>query len=86
MSKCHRSVNKLVGGSRDLLYEAYDKGYEQGKTDYERHPGHWTMKNGTRYGVYECSECFVRNFVPTMFCPDCGAPMDKVIKKAVVSK
>lgn len=86
MSKCHRSVNKLVGESRELLYQAYDKGYEQGKADYEKRPGHWTMKFNSKHGMYECSECFVRNFVPSMFCPDCGAPMDKVIKKDVVPK
>ena len=86
MSKCHRTVNKLVGGSRDLLYEAYDKGYEQAEKDYKREPGCWTFRFGKYCGEYECSQCLRRSFAPTNYCHICGAPMDKVVKKAVVSK
>lgn len=75
MSRCHRTVNKLVGGSRDLLYEAYDKGYEQGKIDYQRHPGQWSFKFGKICGEYECSECKKRSFAPHDYCHICGAPM-----------
>ena len=81
MSRCHRTINKLVGGSRDLLYEAYDKGYDQGKIDYARHPGHWTFKFTKTRGEYECSECKSREITARKFCPECGAPMDKEIVK-----
>lgn len=79
--KIYRSCNPVVGEARKLIYDAYDRGYEQGRKDYSREPGHWTFRLGKYCGEYECSRCLKRSFAPNDYCHICGAPMDREVRK-----
>lgn len=74
--KTYRQCNALMGKVRDQLYKAYDKGYEQGKTDFKRADGKWDVENlGAKGMWYRCSNCKRYAIAGYMFCPQCGSKM-----------
>lgn len=76
--KTYRQCNALMGKVRDQIYKAYDKGYEQGKTDHQRLPGAWTREALGVKGVwYRCSNCQKYAIADYLFCPQCGSDMRK---------
>lgn len=75
MGKNYGSLNKQYHDVRTAIRDAYDKGYEQGRIDYERKPGQWTLKTAPTGGEYECSECGKRSMAPGYYCQYCGSKM-----------
>lgn len=45
MSKNYRMISRLVSRTKDDLYRAYDKGYQQAKEDYSRRGLGWLKIN-----------------------------------------
>lgn len=76
MSKVYRQCNGLMGKVRDQLYRAYDKGYEQGKTDFKRADGEWSKEAlGVKGLWYRCSNCQRYAIADYLYCPQCGSRM-----------
>ena len=75
MSKTYRQCNGMMGKIRDQVYKAYDKGYEQGKTDYRRLQGTWKQAIGVKGMWYKCSNCKGLAIAYYAFCPLCGSDM-----------
>lgn len=76
MSKTYRQCNGMMGKIRDQVYRAYDKGYEQGKIDYQRLPGTWEKQALGIQGVwFKCSNCYKLAIADYAFCPQCGSDM-----------
>lgn len=76
MSKTYRQCNGMMSKVRDQIYKAYDKGYEQGRTDYQRRDGEWTRDALGVKGVwYKCSNCQKYAIAEYAFCPQCGSDM-----------
>ena len=74
--KNYRTINGSITRVRRAVYEAYDKGYSQGKKDYQRTYGRWSaVFIGGRYTNFECSVCKKFSITKYLFCPNCGSPM-----------
>ena len=73
--KHYRNLNGCVSKMHRVLYDAYDKGYAQGKTDFKRNKGEWSKAPANRYMGYLCSNCNHVCIASYPFCPYCGSPM-----------
>ena len=66
---------------RALAYdrEQYEKGYTAARRIYKRPIGEWRIDEPGESGlgtIYKCPYCKYKvEFVPTNFCPNCGADM-----------
>ena len=58
-----------------VIYEAYDKGYAQGRQDFERPRAEWSKAPANRYMGFLCSRCDNVTICAYPFCPYCGSPM-----------
>ena len=59
--KHYRNLNGCVSKMHRVIYDAYDRGYAQGRKDYERTKGSWLGMVIAKY----------------LFCPHCGSPMSE---------
>lgn len=76
MAKNYKTLNGCVTRMHRVIYEAYDKGYSQGKKDYQRNPNKWTREALGVKGVwYRCGSCQRYAIADYLFCPHCGSPM-----------
>ena len=73
--KNYRTINGSITKVRRAVYEAYDKGYSQGKKDYQRTRGEWSKAPANRYMGFLCSNCKNVTICAYPFCPYCGSPM-----------
>ena len=73
--KHYRNLNGCVSKMHRVIYEAYDKGYAQGRKDYERHRGEWKLVTIRTWSSFECSNCKNLTLAKYTFCPHCGSPM-----------
>lgn len=73
--KHYRNLNGCVSRMHRLIYEAYDKGYAQGRKDFEKTPGVWIAAPQARYTSYRCGNCTSLAIAKYKFCPHCGSPM-----------
>ncbi len=72
--KNYRTLTGLKSDSNTLLSRAYDKGYAQGKEDYQREYGEWIPNPEPRGLTFACSACGkVTISSAYLFCPNCGA-------------
>lgn len=79
MGKHYRCLNNESHKCMMALRAAYDRGYEQAKSDYKRRDGYWTLKLVASGGEYECSECKKHSMAPGFFCQICGSKMDRKV-------
>ena len=58
-----------------VIYDAYDKGYAQGRKDYERAHCNWLAVTVTqnKYVSYRCTNCKSLAIAKYEYCPHCGA-------------
>lgn len=75
MAKNYRSCNRLVGDARDAVHAAYDRGYQQAKTDYKRNNNEWIPTPNEKFISYKCSGCQSLSIAKYSFCPHCGSDM-----------
>ena len=75
--KVHRQCNRLFGSLRDSLYEAYDKGYEQAKSDYEKPAINWIAEPREGGIQFKCDGCNSYAIANYPHCPWCGCPVEK---------
>ena len=76
MPKNYRQCNLLMKKMHDAIWSAYDKGYEQAKTDFKRQDGKWTKEALGVKGIwYRCSNCQKYAIADYLFCPQCGSDM-----------
>lgn len=76
MPKNYRQCNPLMKKMHDAIWSAYDKGYEQAKTDFKRQDGKWTKEALGVKGIwYRCSNCEKYAIADYLFCPQCGSDM-----------
>ena len=74
--KVYRNLNGCVSRMHRVIYEAYDKGYAQGRKDFERLPGKWKKEALGVKGIwYRCENCKRYAIADYLFCPQCGSPM-----------
>ena len=73
--KHYRNLNGCVSRMHRVIYEAYDKGYSQGRKDYERPAGEWLPLTTKGYIQFACSKCLKKTIAKYLFCPNCGSPM-----------
>ena len=74
--KHYRNLNGCVSKMHRVIYDAYDKGYQQGRQDYERTKGEWTKEALGVKGIwYRCGNCQRYAIADYLFCPHCGSPM-----------
>ena len=80
--KNYRTLNGLKSDANTLLSRAYDKGYAQGKEDYQREYAEWLplpLTNNPRpphkkWLLFQCSACKSATISSAyLFCPYCGA-------------
>ena len=76
--KHYRNLNGCVSKMHRVLYDAYDKGYAQGRKDYERPSGEWKPFTQLRNLNFKCSNCGSLHVAYYKFCPSCGAQMEGV--------
>lgn len=68
-------------GNNPVLKEALDMAIATLK---EREPkrGTWARHDiGWDFALFECSECFGETMAAYPFCPHCGIPMEKEVKR-----
>ena len=75
--KHYRNLNGCVSKMHRVIYEAYDKGYAQGRKDYERTKGSWLDVPQKKYTSFKCSNCKSMAIAKYLFCPHCGSPMSE---------
>ena len=75
--KHYRNLNGCVTKMHRVLYDAYDKGYKQGRTDYERLRAEWQEVPTENYTSFRCSNCKSFAIAKYLFCPHCGSPMSE---------
>lgn len=75
--KHYRNLNGCVSKMHRVLYDAYDKGYKQGRTDYERLRAEWQDVPQKNYTSFRCSNCKSFAIAKYLFCPHCGSPMSE---------
>ena len=73
--KHYRNLNGCISKMHRIIYDAYDRGYKQGRTDYERNRGDWQLVPQQRYTGFRCSNCKNYAIAKYTFCPHCGSPM-----------
>lgn len=73
--KHYRNLNGCVSKMHRVVYEAYDKGYAQGRKDFERTRGDWLPLVTNKYTQFACSNCLNKTIAKYLFCPNCGSPM-----------
>lgn len=78
--KHYRNLNGCVSKMHRVIYDAYDKGYQQAKKDYGRQRAEWEpvpvpRLNNKGYLSFECSACKTLAIAKYLFCPYCGSPM-----------
>lgn len=73
----YRQLNKLMSDMREIIRFAYDKGYNQGKTDFKRNDGHWITVTGRNFVQFRCNNCKEMAITDYLFCPFCGSDMRK---------
>lgn len=72
--KNYRTLNGLKSDANTLLSRAYDKGYAQGKEDYQREYAEWLPQADVKGLGFVCSACRkVTISGAYLFCPYCGA-------------
>ena len=79
MAKNYKTLKGCVTRMHRVIYEAYDKGYLQGRKDYERPRSEWKpvfISNG--YMNFECGKCKERSIAKYLFCPNCGSSMTEI--------
>lgn len=78
--KHYRNLNGCVSKMHRVIYDAYDKGYAQGRKDYEKAQGEWEPEavgglKTMNYISFRCSICKSLVIAKYNFCPHCGSPM-----------
>ena len=73
--KHYRNLNGCVSRMHRVIYEAYDKGYEQAKKDFKREQCSWETVPQQRYTGFRCDNCKNYAIAKYTFCPHCGSPM-----------
>ena len=73
--KHYRNLNGCVSKMHRVIYDAYDKGYKQGRTNYERPRAHWQDVPQKQYISFRCDNCKSLSIAQYLFCPHCGSPM-----------
>lgn len=73
--KHYRNLNGCVSKMHRVIYDAYDKGYAQGRKDYERPRAHWQDVPQKNYTSFRCDNCKSLSIAQYLFCPHCGSPM-----------
>ena len=76
--KHYRNLNGCVSRMHRVIYEAYDKGYAQGRKDFERAQGIWKPFTLLKDLHFECSNCGSIHLAYYKFCPSCGSEMKGV--------
>lgn len=72
--KVYRNLNGCVSRMHRVIYEAYDKGYAQGRKDFKRSSGNWFPAKGKHdYMTFLCSSCNEPSIAPYSYCPWCGS-------------
>lgn len=79
--KNYRQCNRLVGACREAIQQAYDKGYEQAKTDFKRRDGKWIPVDTPLGRQWKCDGCNSIEVGMYLFCPTCGSDMRKYLKE-----
>lgn len=70
--KHYRNLNGIIGQSKELIHQAYDRGYKQAKIDYARPPTKLVAEpheGGLQFRCKNCNKLMVA-FYP--YCPWCG--------------
>lgn len=75
--KHYRNLNGCVSKMHRVIYDAYDRGYAQGRKDFEKTPITWLPVPQDRYTSYRCSGCNSLAIARYKFCPHCGSPMSE---------
>lgn len=75
--KHYRNLNGCVSKMHRVIYDAYDKGYAQGRKDFERTKGSWLDVPQKKYTSFKCSNCKSMVIAKYLFCPHCGSPMSE---------
>ena len=71
--KHYRNLNGCVSKMHRVIYDAYDKGYKQGRTDYERPRSEWIEVPQENYISFKCFNCKSLSIAKYLFCPFCGS-------------
>ena len=75
MDKHYRNLNGIIGQSKEIIHQAYDKGYKAGKSDYEKQPVTWEHDYSSKqYLQFKCSGCGLLSYADYPYCPWCGCP------------
>ncbi len=72
MDKHYRNLNGIIGKSKEIICQAYDRGYKAGKEDYEKPPTKLTpecVEGGMQFRCENCKRAMIANYT---FCPYCG--------------
>ena len=78
--KHYRNLNGCVSKMHRVIYDAYDRGYAQGRKDFEKTKAEWRpvpvpKLNSKGYMSFECSNCKSLVIAKYTYCPHCGHPM-----------
>ncbi len=73
--KHYRNLNGCVSKMHRVIYDAYDRGYAQGRKDYERTKGSWLEVPQKNYTSFRCDKCKSLSIAQYLFCPHCGSYM-----------
>ena len=76
MSRKYTQLNNLVTDSRNALHAAYDRGYEQGKKDYQRPPTTFTPEPHEGGIQFRCKQCKRLAIAFYPYCPYCGSKVE----------
>lgn len=78
--KVYRNLNGCVSRMHRVIYEAYDKGYAQGRKDFEKPKTSWKQEALGAKGVwYRCENCQKYAIADYIYCPFCGCPTEEAI-------
>lgn len=69
--KHYRNLNGCVSKMHRVIYDAYDKGYEQARKDFEKPKGEWELSEIRN--SYRCSICKNLSISKYLYCPHCGS-------------
>lgn len=70
--KHYRNLNGLISKNNAIVREAYDRGYNQAKKDFQTTTTHLIPEpheGGIQFRCEECNWSVIANY---MYCPHCG--------------
>lgn len=81
--KHYRNLNGIIGQSKELIHQAYDRGYKQAKIDYARPTT--TLKCEFVEGCmqFRCDNCKRAMIAHYSYCPYCGAEVTDYDTEAI---